>query len=66
MKKKPQSPCDPVEDCIDIHVISTCMPVAWNALETLLMCLINRETNTPYPDYESVLLHMYGKMNKEK
>lgn len=55
-----------MEDCIDIHVISTCMPVAWNALETLLMCLINRETNTPYPDDESVLLHMYGKMNKEK
>lgn len=66
MKKNPQSPCDPVEDCIDIHVISTCMPVAWNALETLLMCQINRETNTPYPDDESVLLHMYGKMNKEK
>lgn len=58
MKKKPQSPCDPVEDCIDIHVLSTCMPVAWNALETLLMYLIKWETNTPYPDDESVLLHM--------
>lgn len=55
-----------MEDCIDIYVILICMLVIWNVLEIFLMCLINWEINILYLDDESVLLYMYGKMNKEK